>query len=165
MFDDQHNQIGLMNLQVIVLLFNRVQDVTWTKVKWWSDDQHHKQDSRSTREDPRYQAKSKYKDRNQVARKITKKRAHRGDRTLDRTLAESDQTLRSKGSATTTSVATTGRWVLKSTGRRTTASDRVQKGSRAAKLWPDASSVRSIDRSSNGWDDRTRLVRIWSASG
>ena len=30
-FDDQHNQIGLMNLQVIVLQFNRMQDVTWTK--------------------------------------------------------------------------------------------------------------------------------------
>ena len=29
--DAQHNQIGLMNLQVIVLKFNRVQDVTWTK--------------------------------------------------------------------------------------------------------------------------------------
>ena len=35
MFDDQHNQIGLINLQVIVLYFNRVQDVTWTKA---SDD-------------------------------------------------------------------------------------------------------------------------------
>ena len=34
-FDDQHNQIGLINLQVIVLYFNRVQDVTWTKA---SDD-------------------------------------------------------------------------------------------------------------------------------
>ena len=30
-FDDQHNQIGLMKLQVIVLQFNRIQDVTWTK--------------------------------------------------------------------------------------------------------------------------------------
>ena len=33
-FDDQHNQIGLMNLQVFVLESNRVQDVTWTKAKW-----------------------------------------------------------------------------------------------------------------------------------
>ena len=31
-FDDQHNQIGLMNLQLFVLQFNRVQDVTWTNV-------------------------------------------------------------------------------------------------------------------------------------
>ena len=30
-FDDQHNQIGLMNLHVIVLQFNKMQDVTWTK--------------------------------------------------------------------------------------------------------------------------------------
>ena len=30
-FDDQYNQIRLMNLQVIVLQFNRVQDMTWTK--------------------------------------------------------------------------------------------------------------------------------------
>ena len=86
MFDDQHNQIRLINLQVLVLRFNRVQDVTWTKVTWWSDDQHLKKDLRSIREDPRYRAKSKYEDRNQAKHKITKKRAHRGDRTLDRTL-------------------------------------------------------------------------------
>ena len=59
-----------------------MQDVTWTKTTWWSDDQLHKQDLRSTREDPRYQAKSKHEDRNQVGRKIAKKRAHRGDRML-----------------------------------------------------------------------------------
>ena len=61
-------------------------------------------DPRSTREDPRYQAKSKHEDRNQAVRKIAKKRAHRGDRMLDRTLhrtlVESDRTLRSRGSAT-----------------------------------------------------------------
>ena len=33
-FDDQHNQIGLMNLQVFILQFNRMQDVTWTKAMW-----------------------------------------------------------------------------------------------------------------------------------
>ena len=49
-------------------------------------DQHLKQDLRSTRKDPRYQAKSKHEDRNQAVRKIAKKRARRGDRTLDRTL-------------------------------------------------------------------------------
>ena len=47
---------------------------------------------------------SKHKDRNQAIRKIAKKQAHRGDQTLDRmldrTLAESDRTLRSRGSAT-----------------------------------------------------------------
>ena len=53
----------------------------------------------------------------------------------------------------------------KSTGRRTTVSDLVQKGSRAAKLRPDAGSVRSVDRGSNGRDDRTRPVRTWLASG
>ena len=36
--------------------------MTWTKVTWWSDDQHLKQDLRSTRKDPRYQAKSKHED-------------------------------------------------------------------------------------------------------
>ena len=45
-----------------------------------------KQDLRSTRKDPRSQAKSKHEDRNQAVRKIAKKRARRGDRTLDRTL-------------------------------------------------------------------------------
>ena len=34
----------------------------------------------------RYQAQSKHEDRNQAVRKIAKKRAHRGDRTLDRML-------------------------------------------------------------------------------
>ena len=62
-----------------------------------------KQDLRSTREDPRDQVKSKHEDWNQAIRKITKKRAHRGDqmldRALDRTLDESDRTLRSRGSA------------------------------------------------------------------
>ena len=33
-FDDQHNQIKLMNLQVTILQFNKVQDVTWTKATW-----------------------------------------------------------------------------------------------------------------------------------
>ena len=45
-----------------------------------------KQDLRTTREDPRDQVKSKHEDRNQAVRKIAKKRAGRGDRTLDRTL-------------------------------------------------------------------------------
>ena len=49
---------------------------------------NHKQDPRSTREDPRYRANSKHEDRNQAGRKITKKRAHRSDRTLDRTLGK-----------------------------------------------------------------------------
>ena len=68
-----------------------------------TDDQHLKLDPRSTREGPRYQAKSKHEDRNQVRRKIVKKRAHRGDRTL----AESDRMLRSRGSATAGAI---GRW-------------------------------------------------------
>jgi len=50
------------------------------------DDQYLKEDLRSTREDLRYQAKSKHEDRNQAARKIVKKRAHSSDRTLDQTL-------------------------------------------------------------------------------
>ena len=45
-------------------------------------------------------------DRNQAVRKIAKKRAHRSDWTLDRTLEESDRTLRSRGSA----IGATGRW-------------------------------------------------------
>ena len=49
----------------------------------------------------------KHEDRNQAVRKIAKKRAHRDDRTLDRTLEESDRTLRSRGSA---SAAVTERW-------------------------------------------------------
>ena len=60
----------------------------------------------------------------------------------------------------------------RSTGRRTTESGRVQRGSRAAKLrpdtsggmCPDAGSVRSVDRGSNGRDDRTHPVRTISAS-
>ena len=38
-----------------------------------TDDQHLKLDPRSTREGPRYQAKSKHKDRNQAVCKIMKK--------------------------------------------------------------------------------------------
>ena len=45
-----------------------------------------KQDLRSTREDPRDQVKSKHEDWNQAVCEIAKKRAHCGDRTLDRTL-------------------------------------------------------------------------------
>ena len=45
-----------------------------------------KQDLRSTRKDPKDQAKSKHEDWNQAVCKIAKKRAHCGDRTLDRTL-------------------------------------------------------------------------------
>ena len=52
------------------------------------------------REDPRYQAKSKHEDRNQAGRKITRKRAHISDRTLDRTLAKSNRMLQSRDSAT-----------------------------------------------------------------
>ena len=74
--------------------------MTWTKATWWSDDQYHKQDLRSTREDPRYQSKSKHEDRNQAGCKIVKKRAHKGDRTLDWTLAYSHRMLRSRGSTT-----------------------------------------------------------------
>ena len=43
-----------------------------------------KQDLRSTREDPRDQAKSKHEDWNQAVRKIAKKRAYCGDQTLDK---------------------------------------------------------------------------------
>ena len=73
----------------------------------------------------------KHENWNLAGRKIAKKRAHRGDRTLD-------QMLQSRGSAT---VGATERMtaVEKSTGRMTAASDQVQKGSRAAKLRPDAS--------------------------
>ena len=61
----------------------------------------------------------------------------------------------------------------KLTGRRTAASDRVQRGSRVANLRPDASggkrpdagSVRSVVRGCNGRDDRTHPVRTISASG
>ena len=83
--------------------------MTWTKAMWWSDDQHLKQDLRSIRKYSRYRAKSKHEDRNQAGRKITKKRAHWSDRTLDRTLVaqwpdapikrlgrSSDQTLNNK---------------------------------------------------------------------
>ena len=51
-------------------------------------------------------AKFKHEDRNRAIRKIVKKQAHRGDRTLDRTLEESDWTLRSRDSAK----GMTGRW-------------------------------------------------------
>ena len=72
------------------------------------------------------------------------------DRTLDRWLGRQ----------------ATGRW-RQPTGRRNAASDRVQRGSRRAKLRPDASggrrpdagSVRSVVRGYNGRDDRTRPVR------
>ena len=131
---------------------------------WWSDDQHLKQDLRSIREDSRYQAKSKHEDRNQAVHKIVKKRAHRGDRTLDQTLEESDQALQSVAQQQQGSATVTRRWINESTrctdgtvhqsgntlskwpdaggkptGHRTTASDRVQRGSRAANLWPNAS--------------------------
>ena len=43
-----------------------------------------KQDLRSTRKDPKDQAKSKHEDWNQAVCEITKKRAHCGDRTLDK---------------------------------------------------------------------------------
>ena len=60
----------------------------------------------------------------------------------------------------------TGRW-RQPTGRRASASDRVQRGSRRAKLRPDTSSgrrpdagsVRSVVHGCNGRDDRTRPVR------
>ena len=72
------------------------------------------------------------------------------DRTLDRWLSRQ----------------ATGRW-RQPIGRRASAFDRVQRGSRRAKLRPDASggrrpdagSVRSVVRSCNGRDDRTRPVR------
>jgi len=168
-----------------------MQDMAWTKATWWSDDQHLKQDLRSTREDLRYQAKSKHEDRNQAVRKIAKKQAHIGDRPLDRPLEESNRTLRSVARQQQASATATGRWISESTGRidgtvhqsgntlskwpdaggkptrrRTTTSDRVERGYRAANLWPNASggkwpdvgSVRSVVHGSNGRDDRTRPV-------
>ena len=47
---------------------------------------------------------------NQAVRKIAKKRAHRSDRTLDRTREESGRMLRSRGSATGATGRWTGRW-------------------------------------------------------
>jgi len=146
-----------------------MQDVTWTKATWWSDDQHLKQDLRSTREDLRYQAKSKHEDRNQAARKIAKKRAHNSDRTL----TKSNRTLRSEARQQQQRPNAGPDDGGKPTGCRTTAFDRVQRGSRAVNLrpdasggkWPDAGSVRSVVRSSNGRDDRTRPIRTTPASG
>ena len=47
----------------------------------------------------------------------------------------------------------------KPTGHRTAAFDRVQRGSRAVNLQPDAGSVRSVDCGSNGRDDWMRPVK------
>jgi hypothetical protein len=145
------------------------------KATWWSHDQHHKQDPTRTREDPRYQAKSKHKDRNQAGRKITKKRAsqHWSDASGTATGCSDQEARQQQASA-----AATERWGLKVTGRTdgtihhpgntlsidrtlaanrpdvgTASSDREQRGSKAAKLrpdtsgglWPDAIIVRSVD--------------------
>ena len=128
-----------------------------------------KQDLRSTREDPRDQVKSKHEDWNQAVCKIMKKRAHCGDRTLDRTLDKRPD-------------AATGCWVeTRQTGDRTRGPDaggnRPDAGTqrpieyRKVPEWhiydrtcPVAgdrtlASVRSVFCWLNGQDDRMRLVR------
>ena len=88
---------------------------------------------------------------------------------------ESDRTLRSRGSANRRQQQRPDARPnagSKSIGRRTTESGRVQRGSRAAKMrpdasggmWSNASNVRSVDRGSNGRDDRTRPIRTTPAS-
>jgi len=133
--------------------------VTWTKAKWWSNDEHHNQDLRSSREDPRHQAKSKHEDRNQAIRKITKKRARRSDRTLAKTTGRwtghVGEEARQNGISSSDRMLD---WTLavEPIERREVASDRVQRGSRMLKLWPDVSggrwpdagSVRSVVRCS-----------------
>ena len=129
-----------------------------------------KQDLRSTREDPRDQVKSKHEDWNQAVCEIAKKRAHCGDRTLDRMLDKRSGTV-------------TGCWVeTRQTGDRTRGPD--ADGNR-----PDAGTQRPIEYSKvperhiydrthlvagnrtldnvrsvfcrfNGQDDRTRPVRM-----
>ena len=89
---------------------------------------HLKQDLRSTREDPRYQAKSNHEDRNQATRKIAKKRAHSSDRTL----TKSDRTLRSEAWQQQQRPDVGPDAGSKLTGRRIAASDREQRGSIAA---------------------------------
>ena len=152
--------------------------MTWTKVTWWSHDQHHKQDPRSTKEDPRYQAKSKHEDGNQARCKIVKKRARQrwpdvalwGPDASDQLLGNSRRQ-QQWPNAEQGSDWTHGLHYLSS--QQQLSEDRTQRGSRAAQMrsdmsdrwWPN-SAVRPISmRALNGWDDRTRPVRTTAVSG
>ena len=76
----------------------------------------------TSREDPRDQVKSKHEDWNQAVCKIAKKRAHCGDRTLDRTLDKQPDAATGRGQV----ARQTGDWIL---DRTLAATDRTQDSS------------------------------------
>ena len=156
------------------------------KTTWRSHDQHHKKDPKSTREDPRYQAKSKHEDGNQAVRKITKKRAWQrwpdaalwGLDTSDQLLGNSRR--QQQWSDAERSSDRTHRWHCSSSWQcfqrdrmhQKVTSDHVQKGSRAAPARPDASdrvrpdSAQSpINARSYSREDQTRPIKALPASG
>ena len=77
MFDDQRDQVGLMDLQVFVLSSNWVQKWLGLRQRCDPDDQHLKQDIRINIEDLQDMHKSKAQDGTKPGAKITKKQVKR----------------------------------------------------------------------------------------